>query len=95
MASIVHIRTEIPLLPGTYHHSWVENNDDGSVHNFDGYPTNPDGTQETNPIMGWGKPLKVILDKAMPPAPANGPYRKPTHEETMRAMYPSMYGTRI
>jgi hypothetical protein len=35
------------------------------------------------------------VGKAMPdPRPA-GPQRRPTHEETMRAMYPSMYGNKI
>ena len=33
--------------------------------------------------------------KAMPPEPSRGPARTPPHEQTMRAMYPTMYGAKI
>ena len=35
------------------------------------------------------------VGRAMPAEPAPAPRRKPTHDETMRAMYPSMYGVKI
>ena len=49
---------------------------------------------------GMGNHPEIIrafcrVGKAMPAERSSGPHRKPTHEETMRAMYPSMYGTKI
>ena len=49
---------------------------------------------------GLGNHPEVIrafyrIGRAMPPEPASTPRRKPTHEETMRALYPSMYGPKI